>query len=97
VYPGFIRASQYAIWDHYAVDRYGAFRPRVADTPFGAFYTFDGRPYPWVTTNSLNVLPSISNRAQMSPSPSITPWVPLTTSHIVPAPTTTLVMPYAKD
>ncbi len=56
VYPH-VRVSAYAVWDHYAVDRNGFFRPRVIDTPYGAFYSYTGKPYPWTTTNSRNYMP----------------------------------------
>jgi hypothetical protein len=51
-YPVYYRTSRYAVWQSYGVDRTGHFRPRVVDTPHGAYYYSDGRPYPWVTTHS---------------------------------------------
>ena len=51
------RVNRYAIWQNYAVDRYGYFRPRVIYTPEGAFYYYDGRPYPYLTTHPLNFMP----------------------------------------
>ena len=51
------RVNRYAIWQNYAVDRYGYFRPRVIYTPEGAFYYHDGRPYPYLTTHPLNFMP----------------------------------------
>jgi hypothetical protein len=51
------RVNRYAIWQNYAVDRYGSFRARVIYTPEGAFYYYDGRPYPYLTTHPLNFMP----------------------------------------
>ena len=53
----YYRVSAYAVWDYYAVDRRGSFRPRIIDTPYGAFRAFDGKPYPWVTTNARYLMP----------------------------------------
>lgn len=49
--------SAYAVWDYYAVDRSGYFKPRVIATPYGAFYPLTGKPYPWTTTNMRNYMP----------------------------------------
>lgn len=54
------RVSAYAVWDYYAVDRRGRFRPRIIDTPYGAFRAVDGMPYPWVSTNSRYLMPYAS-------------------------------------
>jgi hypothetical protein len=51
------RVSQYAVWDYYAVDRGGYFKPRVIATPYGAFYPLTGRPYPWTTTHQREYMP----------------------------------------
>jgi hypothetical protein len=56
IYP-YYRVSAYAVWDHYAVDRQGFFRLRVIDTPTGAFYSYNGKPYPWTTTHSRDYMP----------------------------------------
>jgi len=57
--PPYVRTSRYAVWDFYAVDRMGHFKPRVAYTPYGAFYLYNGAPYPWVTTHELDVMPHV--------------------------------------
>ena len=49
--------SAYAVWDYYAVDRNGYFKPRVIATPYGAYYPLTGKPYPWTTTNMRNYMP----------------------------------------
>jgi hypothetical protein len=56
-----MRTSRYAVWQNYGVDRQGIFRPRVLYTPDGAFYTIDGRPYPWLTTHPLYWMPYASD------------------------------------
>lgn len=54
------RVSAYAVWDLYAVDHRGAFKPRVISTPYGAFYPLTGKPYPWVSTNARFIMPYVS-------------------------------------
>jgi hypothetical protein len=51
------RVSAYAVWDLYAPDRQGRFKPRVFSTPYGAFYPLTGQPYPWVPTNARAIMP----------------------------------------
>ena len=54
----YYRVSAYAHWQNYGVDRQGYFRPLVVYEPgYGAYYRYNGQPYPWLTTNSLNVQP----------------------------------------
>lgn len=55
--PYYYRVSAYAVWDNYAVDRKGVFRPRVIETPRGAYRLIDGRPYPWITTHTTAYMP----------------------------------------
>lgn len=45
--PGNLRPSRYAVWQLYSVDQRGQFRPRVVDTPYGAYYLYNGQPFPW--------------------------------------------------
>jgi hypothetical protein len=47
---GYYRKSAYEVWQNLAVDRQGYFRARVIDTPYGAFYRYNGQPYPWTST-----------------------------------------------
>ncbi len=43
---GFYRPSRWDVWQYYAVDRTGHFRPRVALTPEGStYYLYNGKPY----------------------------------------------------
>jgi hypothetical protein len=48
------RINRYAIWQLYAVDRNGQFRPRVLYTAYGSFYLYDGRPFPWISNHQLD-------------------------------------------
>jgi hypothetical protein len=57
----YYRVSAYAHWQNYGVDRQGFFRPLVVYEPgYGAYYRYNGQPYPWMTTNSLNIQPSVA-------------------------------------
>jgi hypothetical protein len=52
------RVSAYAVWQYYGVDRQGYFRPRVVYEPgYGSYYLYNGQPYPWLTTQPLNIRP----------------------------------------
>jgi hypothetical protein len=57
--PMYMRRSAYDVWQHYAVDRYGYFRPRVILAPYGAYYLYNGEPYPWVSTHQLDFMPYV--------------------------------------
>jgi hypothetical protein len=54
---GFYRHDPYEVWQNLAVDYHGFFRARVIDTPYGAFYRYNGKPYPWTTTTQKNYMP----------------------------------------
>jgi hypothetical protein len=55
------RVSNYEVWQHLAVDRQGFFRPRVVLTPHGAFYSYNGQPYPWVTSEPRRFMPYVTD------------------------------------
>lgn len=57
ILPPCYRTSRYDVWQYYGVDRYGYFRPRVIATPYGAYYLYNGCPFPWVTTHELEIMP----------------------------------------
>lgn len=57
--PPFYRRSAYEVWQYYGVDRSGHFRPRVVYSPSGAYYLYNGRPYPWTTTHPLYWMPYV--------------------------------------
>jgi hypothetical protein len=51
--PVYLRTSRYDVWQYYAVDRQGMFRPRVIYAPYGAYYLYNGQPFPWTETHQL--------------------------------------------
>jgi hypothetical protein len=48
------RIDRYEKWQYYAVDRQGYWRPRVAYSPYGAYYLYDGTPYRFAPIRYLN-------------------------------------------
>lgn len=38
------------VWQYYGVDSTGRFRPLVVNSPLGAYYLYNGQPFPWTTT-----------------------------------------------
>ena len=58
--PAYYRVSAYAHWQNYGVDRQGYWRPLVVYEPgYGAYYRYNGQPYPWLTIDPLVVQPSV--------------------------------------
>ncbi len=55
----FYRPNRMDVWQYYAVDRTGHWRPRVALTGAGAFYLYNGAPYPMLPLRQTDVLPYI--------------------------------------
>jgi hypothetical protein len=53
----FYRPNRMDVWQNYAVDRSGRWRPRVALTGEGAFYIYNGKPYLRLPVDQLNVMP----------------------------------------
>jgi hypothetical protein len=53
------RRSSYAVWDFYGVGRDGHFRPLVIYSPYGAYYLYNGEPYPWVITHQTDFMPYV--------------------------------------
>jgi hypothetical protein len=51
--------GQRSVWQLYGVDRTGRFRPLVIQTPYGAFYRFDGSPFPWVNNQTAPYMPYV--------------------------------------
>ncbi len=45
------------IWQYFAVDRSGRFRPRVIYSDLGSFYLYGGREFPWTTTQPQLFMP----------------------------------------
>jgi len=38
------------VWQYYGVDSTGRFRALVINSPLGAYYYYNGQPYPWTTS-----------------------------------------------
>ena len=55
----YYRRSAYAVWQYYGVDRTGHFRPLVVYSPYGAYYRYNGAPFPWTTTHPLEWMPYV--------------------------------------
>jgi hypothetical protein len=53
---GFYRASRWDVWQYYAVDRTGHWRPRVALQP-EPHYLYSGAPYLYLPVRPLSVMP----------------------------------------
>jgi hypothetical protein len=53
---GFYRPNRMDVWQNYAVDRTGHWRPRVALFGIGAYYP-NGMPYPMLPVRQMDVIP----------------------------------------
>jgi hypothetical protein len=53
------RTSRYDVWQFYGVDRSGRFRPRVILSPHGAYYLYNGQPFPWVSNHPMEFAPYV--------------------------------------
>ncbi|HXG09125.1 MAG TPA: hypothetical protein VNK04_04990 [Gemmataceae bacterium] len=61
-WPGphpFMRRSRYEVWQYWGVDRQGFFKPLVVASPYGAYYLYNGKPYPWAYTHPLDWMPYV--------------------------------------
>jgi len=45
--PIYQRTDTRDVWQHYGVNSFGRFVPRVINTPYGYYYSRDLEPYPW--------------------------------------------------
>jgi hypothetical protein len=45
--PYYPRTDTRDVWQHYGVNSFGRFVPRVINTPYGYLYSRDLEPYPW--------------------------------------------------
>ncbi len=61
---GYYRVSAYEVWQNLSVDRQGIFRPRVLYTPYGAFYRYNGQPFPWANLRPVEIMPQFMPYAQ---------------------------------
>jgi hypothetical protein len=55
----FYRPNRWDIWQYYAVDRTGHWRPRVALGSPTPFYLYNGAPYPLLPVRPRDFLPYI--------------------------------------
>src|SRR5215471_383058 len=55
------RRSAYEVWQNYGVDRHGFFRPLVVYSPYGAYYRYNGAPFPWTTTHQREFMPYVAD------------------------------------
>jgi hypothetical protein len=55
--PMYLRASRYDVWQYYGVARNGMWRARVIYGPSGAYYLYNGQPFPWTATHQLEFNP----------------------------------------
>lgn len=62
VYPGYHRVSRYDVWQNYAVDRNGYFRPRVIYSPYGPYYRYNGEPFLYSITRQAEFMPYASDQ-----------------------------------
>lgn len=56
VFP-YERRDRWQVWQYYAVGHQGFYRPRVIDSPLGAYYLFNGAPFPYTSTRMLEFMP----------------------------------------
>jgi hypothetical protein len=60
--PGvYTRRSDYEVWQNLAVDRYGRFRPVVIMAPYGDYYRYNGKPFPFRILEPRAVMPYVVN------------------------------------
>ena len=55
--PLYFKPNPLDVWQFYAVDRAGKFQARVVLSPYGPFYLYNGMPFPWLSTRSIQVMP----------------------------------------
>ena len=56
---GFYRPSRLDVWQYYAVDRSGHFRPRVAFGLGEPFYLYNGAAYPYLPVQPRTFMPYV--------------------------------------
>jgi hypothetical protein len=94
--------NPYEVWQYYAVDRSGRFRPVVVPTSDGYRYGYNGAPYPWASNYPNSYSRSISQAANFVEKPD--PVYVMPSGAIIVSPATPTVwdtsswdrMPYAK-
>lgn len=56
-FPPYQRINRWDVWQNYAVDRYGMWKPLVVYSPSGAYYRYNHQPFPWAITHSMEWMP----------------------------------------
>ena len=59
IVPAYERSDTREVWQHYGVNAFGRFVPRVIVTPHGAYYSRNLEPYPWVNNRPGAILPRV--------------------------------------
>ena len=59
IVPAYQRTDTRDVWQHYGVNAYGRFVPRVIVTPHGAYYSRNLDPYPWPYNRPSAILPRV--------------------------------------
>jgi len=73
--PYYPKKSAYDVWQNYGVDRQGHFRPLVIYSPYGAYYRYNGAPFPWASTHPLEFsLTIVGSPPPMGPAPEFMPY-----------------------
>jgi hypothetical protein len=59
IVPTYQRTDTREVWQHYGVNAFGRFVPRVIMTPHGAYYSRNLEPYPWPYNRPSAVMPKV--------------------------------------
>ncbi|MSU78250.1 MAG: hypothetical protein EXS16_09155 [Gemmataceae bacterium] len=57
IVPYLPRTGSRDVWQHYGVSPLGRFVPKVIVTSYGAMYSRDLAPYPWIQNRSTAIMP----------------------------------------
>jgi hypothetical protein len=57
IVPTYQRSDTRDVWQHYGVNAFGRFVPRVIVTPHGAYYSRTLDPYPWPYNRPSAIMP----------------------------------------
>jgi hypothetical protein len=98
---GFTRPDPYAVWQYYAVDRQGRFRPLVLPSYDVYRYAANGEPYPGAQSHPKYFTPMMGNPATFAgPTPSRPLMFMDAVPFVAPAPAPAVTgwerMPYAE-
>jgi hypothetical protein len=93
----FERPNPYAVWQNYAVDRHGYWKPLVAPSPDGLRYVATGEPYPWWKEHQRYFEPVVANPATFGGAQSRPILMPAPPPQAVPPAGAWDRMPYAEE